>query len=70
MIERMIEMTKERLNERRRERTIERMIERTIERMIELSLGPQDSRNNDESDTDTAYMITKLHLASTTPHLR
>ena len=34
------------------------------------SLGPHDYRNNDESDTDTAYMITKQHLASTTPHLR
>ena len=34
------------------------------------SLGPHDYRNDDESDTDTAYMITKQHLASTTPHLR
>ena len=34
------------------------------------SLGPHDYRNDDVSDTDTAYMITKQHLASTTPHLR
>ena len=25
---------------------------------------------SEESDTDAAYMINKLHLASTTPHLR
>ena len=64
------ETRKERPNERRRERMIERMRERTTERMIELSLGPHDSRNSEESDTDAAYMINKLHLASTTPHLR
>ena len=61
---------KERLNERRRERMIERMRERTTERMTELSLGPYDSRNSEESDTDAAYMINTLHPASTTPHLR
>ena len=61
---------KERPNERRRERMIERMRERTTERMKELSLGPYDSRNSEESDTDAAYMITKMHPARTTPHLR
>ena len=57
---------KERLKERRRERMLERM----REWMIEPSLGPHDSRNSEESDTDAAYMINKLHPASTTPHLR
>ena len=34
------------------------------------SLGQHVYRNDDVSDTDTAYMTIKQHLASTTPHLR
>ena len=53
----------------KKDRTTTTTTSTSIERMIELSLGPHDSRNSDECDTDAAYMITKLHLASNNSQL-